>query len=120
MSAFYERMQNTATKLLTKFDQGGLKLVSDGVTTGPPHAPVKGPEKQRPFKGVAIGVSAHYVDGTSVLAADLMATMPVLKDGYEPTLADRVHIGDKVTRVVKVMRIPEAGTAVAFKLVLRA
>ena len=121
MSGLYGRLQGTASRLLTKFDQGGLSLVSPGAPTGPAYDPQPGADASRPFVGVLRGVSAQYVDGSLVLATDLQCTAPAFGDGYEPTLSDTLSNNGAILQVIKVERIPAATSApaIAWRLICR-
>lgn len=119
MSDFYKRLQGTANKLLTKFDQGGIALVSPGTPTGPAWNPTPGTPVSRPIKGTLRGVSAQYIDGSIVLATDLQCTAPAFEDNHEPSLSDTLSNGAQVLQVVKVERVPAAGLVVAWRLFVR-
>jgi len=74
--SFYAKMQATATKLLTKFQQGSISYVSQA-TSGDPWNPQPGAETVTPLTATAAGVSKEYVDGKLVVATDLEITAAV-------------------------------------------
>lgn len=122
----YGRMQATATRLLGRFDQGTIQLVRTTTATPDPATPwVPGTPTTATYD-LAAAVAAvtddqaasKLVDGTSILASDLVVTCAV--PPIEPLAGDTVTIDGASTTVMKVIRIPGAGVAVAYKLIVRA
>lgn len=113
----YTDLQALAGNLLTEFDQGGLAL---GVYTpggGPAHDPGEPTYPETAFKGTAKGVTAEHLSDTNIQATDLIVTMP--GDTGTPKLTDRVKIGGLYHTIVKIKRLPAAGTVVAWQLFVR-
>lgn len=114
---FYEDMQGVATELLTEFNQGALRLKRHTPGGGPPHNPGAPTYVPYPVSGVVSGVSEEHLKDTLIKSTDLVAKIAV--PDYEPRLQDRFEIDGSEINIVKVRRIPEAGTAVAFEVFLR-
>lgn len=115
--SIYTDLQPVATDLLTEFDQGGLILQVATLGTGPGHTPGATTYAPLPFPGVARGVSQKYVDGTLVLTTDKQATMPASYG--TPETKDRLTVDGVAHEIVQVIKIPAAGTAVVFVLIVR-
>lgn len=116
----YGRMQNTASRLLERFKQGTVTLTKPGTATPGPNAwdpPVVTDPVVHTLDATVKGVSAEFVDGTTILATDMEVTAAVF--GAEPAPPDEVAIDGQVVTVIKTMRIPAAGTPVAWKLIVR-
>jgi hypothetical protein len=116
----YEKFAGITHKLIgagSKFAQfqGHLQRSTPG--NGPPHNPGPPVVATYPVTGTLRGVTAEHVDGTTVQITDEIATIPV--PAVEPSLADKLVIGARTYNIVRVVRIPGAGTAVAFQLFVR-
>lgn len=118
MADFYERLQGTATRLLTKFSQGAIVYNAAGATTGDEWNPVKGIASQYPVKGTVSGVSKEYVDDATVQASDLMVSLAVFD--VEPDMTGTMTIDGIDHQIIKIMQKPAAGTTVAWSLIVRA
>jgi hypothetical protein len=114
--SFYDRMQNIATGLLARFDQGGLSLDRYTAGDGPAYAPGQPAYTPQAFSGVARGVTAEHLRDSLVQASDLYVTMPA---SMMPTLKDRVTVSGRSNQVVKIIRLPAAGTVVAWQVIVR-
>lgn len=123
---FYDEMQSVATEALGEFSQGTLKLKKHTAGAGPSHNPAVGTWSAGELLKGAVNGAANatsggfgktYVDGTVILASDLMVTCAV--PTVEPAVGDKVEIDGVDHNVVAVKRMPEAGTAVAFKIFVR-
>lgn len=116
----YGRMQNTASRLLERFAQGTVTLTKPGATTPGPN-PWDTPTVTDPvvhaLDATLKGVSAEFVDGTTIFATDLEVTAAVF--GAEPEPPDEVAIDGQVVTVIKTMKIPAAGTPMAWKFIVR-
>lgn len=102
--------------LIDEYGQPDISIVTPGAPTGPEWDPQPGPDVVTPIQAAAKGVSARYVDET-VLASDIQ--VPAYPWGSEATLADKVRIGTKDHEIVRIKRIPAAGTVVAWILFVR-
>lgn len=120
---FYDEMRGVADELLGEFAQGSVTLTK--VTPGTPGTP--GPNAWDPpvtsdpvvytLDATVKGVSRQFVDGTTVLATDLEVTAAVFGAELEP--ADQLAIDGQVVVVVETLRVPAAGTLVAWKFIVR-
>lgn len=114
----YARMQGVATRLLTRFNQGVITLAK--TTTAPgadPWTPGTPTTTTYTLQATAKGVSKEFIDGTTVVATDIEITAAAF--GAEPDPADVLSIDGKAVTLLKVIRLPAAGTLVAWKLVVR-
>lgn len=118
MSAFYGKMQGVATRLLTRFNQGVLTLAK--ATTAPsddPWTPGAPTTITYTLQATAKGVSKEFIDGTTIVATDIEITAAAF--GAEPDPADVLAIDGKAVTLLRVIRVPAAGTLVAWKFVVR-
>jgi hypothetical protein len=114
----YGRMQATATRLLDRFNQGNIVLTKTVTAPGPNEwTPGTQTETSYRLKATAKGVSAEYIDGTTIVATDLEITAAAF--GAEPDMADTLTIDGKAVQVLRIIRLPAAGTLVAWKLIAR-
>lgn len=117
--AFYDQMQKIATKLLTKFDQGGMIYIALG-----PAASGRDPGPRTrtlvTLIGAARGVSKKYIDSGLAIAGDYQSTHPVdnfTALGREPKPGDLVKANDIEYPVKQALKIPPVGTTVAYRLI---
>jgi len=115
--SFYDEMQGVATELLDEFNQGTLRYIHPGEPTGPAYDPQPGLPTAYDVDGVVRGVSQQYVDGSYVLATDQQATISVF--GREPTAEGVLEVDGNDRQIVRVDRLPGAGTVVAYRLIIR-
>jgi hypothetical protein len=114
----YARMQSTATRLLDRFNQGVIVLTKTVTAPGPnAWTPGEATTTEYPLKATAKGVSKQFIDGTTILATDIEITAAAF--GADPTPADAVTLDGKSVTVLRVWRIPAAGTLVAWKFIVR-
>lgn len=116
MSFDYGRMRDTATRLLTRFNQGDLATVT--VTTTEGAGPFDAPSEVASSvtrQGVSKGVSSKYVDGVNILSTDLELTLePIAVD-----VGSRVSVDGKPMTVLRVMQVPPSGVSVVTRLIVR-
>lgn len=132
----YARMQATADRLMTRFKQGAVLLTRTTIATGDPDTPwIPGAPTTDVYelRATAKGVSADLVDGTLIVATDLELTLGpkavhTLTDGdpadgaeveVEVDAADVISIDGRAATVLRVIRLPAAGTLVAWRVVVR-
>lgn len=117
----YGRMKRTADRLLGRAAQGAVTLTRMTAGTPDPAAPwdpVAGTTETVPLLAAVRGAGREWVDGETILATDLQAIIAV--PAIMPAPGDVVtRDGDPLT-VIRVQRIPEAGTAVAVRIFMRA
>lgn len=120
--SFYSDMAAIASDILTEFKQGAVVL-THMTDTGTPldvDAPWLGNTMtpvDYPLSATVSGVSEEFVNGTTIVASDLEITAAVL--AVEPVQADTVTIDGKAVTLLKIVRIPAAGTVVAWRLIVR-
>lgn len=119
--AFYADMANTALGVIADFQQGALALErrTPAVGTQPwePGIPLT---TVYPVIGVVQSVDRKLVDGTTVVATDRLAILPAnsLPVNVEPQLSDRFMVDGIPTTIKKVIRVPEAGIVIVYRLIL--
>lgn len=118
MSDFYGRLQGTASRLMAKFSQGQAVYTITGPSTGPEWNPTPGAPVSYTLDATVQGVEADYVDGSLILATDKQVTCAVF--AVEPSLAGTITIDGKVCQIVRVDKVPGAGTVIAWRIFVRA
>lgn len=123
MPAFdYARMRSTADRLMGRFKQGTCVLVREepgASPVGQPWQPGAPAVTRTDLAAAARGVDQKFVDGTTILSSDLMIVCAV--PAVRPDMAtDWVEIDGRRHTIVRSEPIPPAGTAVAWRLILRA
>jgi hypothetical protein len=119
--AFYTEMAGIAGDLITEYQQGTATLEKRTPVAGmPPWEPGAFTATIYAVVCVVRSVDRRFVDGTLVLATDRMAMVPAtaLPDGVEPQANDVVHVDGRPTTIKKVIRVPEAGIIIVYKLIL--
>lgn len=116
---FYEELQAFASETLAEFRQGTVVLTRTSYDPGPekPWEPGVPYVETFTLDAVVKAVDDKYVDGTTILATDRQVMCAVLPVEIEP--GDEITIDDVAVTIVKTMRTPAAGTAVAWKLIVR-
>lgn len=123
----YGRMQATATRLLTRFNQGVVTLTR--LTQIPPEhewePPIEASAEytlQATVASITVDqASAKYIDGTLIVATDLVVTcaaplrLAQMPD-TEPMMTDIVSIDGRARTLKKIVQVPAAGVVVAFKV----
>lgn len=118
MSDFYGRLQGTASRLMAKFKQGQVVYTITGAPTGPDWNPTPGTPVSYTLDATVQGVEADYVDGSLILSTDKQVTCAVF--AVEPSLAGTITIDGKVCQIVRVDKVPGAGTVIAWRIFVRA
>ena len=116
--SLYQRMQQTAGRLLGQYKQGAITYTAPGTQTGPAYAPVFEPGQVYPLDATASGVGQQYRGSTLVIETDKEVTAAVF--GVTPSISGTVTIDDVVHQIVLVQQVPAAGLPVAWKLIVRA
>lgn len=119
MSAFYDRMRATATRLLTRFDQVGSSHLVRVLTPGPtPLDPPVESEQSVSFMAVVRGVSESIVSSDpNISATDLQVITDTAM--YSPSIGDMVDINGTSRVVLRVDPIPASGDPCAYRFYVR-
>lgn len=88
MSAFYDRLASTATRLIGRYGYA-TQLERDGAPTGPPYNPQPGPPTLHACKVVELDYSLTNRDTTLVLQGDKLGLISIDVD-TAPALTDRI------------------------------
>jgi len=121
-AAFYQDMAQIANDIIGEFQQGLLALEWNTAVGGVPWDPGDTPQVQSVYvKGVVQPIDRKLVDGMTVLATDRLAILPALDlpACVIPHVSDKLYIDGEPTIIQKVLRVPEAGVIIVYKLVLR-
>ena len=118
MSDFYTRLQGTATKLMDKFQQGTVRYIALGETTGPAYDPVVGEPTPYTVNATVRGVQQQYIQDGYISASDLQAILSVFE--VEPSTAGTLEIDGKEYQIIQVDALPGAGTTVAWRVFCKA
>ena len=116
----YGRMQGVASRLMARFRQGSVTLTRvtpgtpDPATPWIPGAPVTATYE---LDATVAPIEDKFVDGTTILATDRIVTAAAF--ATEPAPGDEITIDGKPVVIVRQMRIPAAGTVVAWKWIVR-
>lgn len=117
--AFYSEMQEMVDETMADFEQGVVTLTRSTPADGP-NAWTPGPPTETVYQLSAAvkGVSAKYIDGVTVVAKDLQISCAVPE--VEPQMTDVYQIDGKAHVPKRILRIPAAGTAAAFVIIVEA
>lgn len=119
MADFYERMQATATRLLTKYKQGTVILRRSTITTGSnPWSPIADTPVDHTLKCVVEPVHQKYIDNSTVLSTDRQVLFSSLE--FEPENTDQIVIDGEVFEIKKLLRYPSAGIAIYYTAIISA
>lgn len=126
MAGFYDDMSAMVADLLAPETTGGLgqgTVTLTRTTAGTPDPaapwdPVAGTTETVPLLAAVRGAGREWVDGETILATDLQAIIAVPE--IMPVPADVVTVDGRALTVIRVQRIPEAGTTVAVRIFMRA
>jgi hypothetical protein len=116
---FYDEIRDVASEVLKEFKQGtiALRRTTDTPDPSTPWIPGAPTTVSYDLDAVVRGVTKDRIDGTLILAGDLVVTCAV--PAVVPDIADVIVI-DGVDHVVKrVEPVPAAGTAAAYRLFVR-
>lgn len=117
MSAFnYNKMKTTADRLLLRFAQGTVQTVTYTSTGGDEFTPPTETPVPVSVDAVVSGVSAEWIDGTAILASDLMVTMAV--PDVLPIVGGVISIDGSDKTVKRVMKQPTSGVTIVVKCVV--
>jgi hypothetical protein len=118
---FYKDMAGIALDIIDEFQQGTLALERRTPVAGAPEWEPQPPQIDTyPVVGVVRSVDRRYVDGTLVMATDRMATVPAysLPVGVVPNMADGLIVDGQPCTIKKMLKVPEAGVTIVYKMIL--
>ena len=114
-----KRMQNTATRLLSKFDESNGRIVLVKVGGEPVWDPVSAEmvlpaSSEIPLTGVTVAFSAAQVNGTTIQSGDVMC---IVKTGdAEITQQDKVKIDGVQWSIVDTPLVDYTGLTICHKI----
>lgn len=117
MSAFYQKMQGTASRLLKKFQQGSINYIITGPATGPDYNPTPGAPISYPLDATASGVEQKYIKEGYIAASDIQVTTAVFD--VEPTNEGVIEIDGQEKQIISVKKLPAAGIVVSWVIFVK-
>lgn len=117
MSAFYQKMQGTTSRLLKKFQQGSINYIITGPDTGPDYNPTPGAPISYPLDATANGVEQKYIKEGYIAASDIQVTAAVFD--VEPTDKGVIEIDGKEKQIIAVKKLPAAGVISAWVIFVK-
>ena len=112
-----KRMQQTATRLLNKFDEsnGRIKLVRKGASYFDPilGEEVISPDVTIDLVGVTVVFDQSLVNGTTIQAGDVMV---IATSAEKPTIQDKVLIDGVQWSIVSQPVVDYTGVAICYKI----
>ena len=119
MSAFYEEMRVLANDVLgSELGQTGITYIAVTAGAGAADNPGASSETSYTVVGAAKGVSAEFVDGTSIVASDIEVFMAGRTD-VTPDITGFMTINNERHKIVQIMPVPSADTPVGWKIIVR-
>ncbi|UXA66013.1 hypothetical protein [Xanthomonas prunicola] len=113
MSAFYDRLQATATRLINRYGFDA-QLQRAGAPTGPPHNPQPGPATRHDCKVVELEYSLTNRDATLVLKGDKLGLISTAIDTV-PTLSDRIVLGNDLFTFIDLQPLSPGGQVLLYE-----
>lgn len=116
--SIYDELKPVVSELLAEFKQGTIQLVQLTSGAGSPDDPGAPTETVIELDAVARGASFKYVKDGFAVATDLEVTAAVI-DGVTPSKNDFIVIDGQRYKIIEDLRVPAAGTKVAWKFLVR-
>lgn len=114
MSQFYQRMQNTAARLIEKFDQGGVELLAKANDPLDPWA--EEDWWSTPINATVKTVNINHLKDTRVQATDLAVTC----DGsHNITMKNKISIAGREFTIIALNPKPATGIVAAWEVIVR-
>lgn len=114
----YGEMQSLAQELLTEFGQGKIELTTYTPGGGPAYNPGPSTETaKQAVPGTVQGVWQKYVDKGYAVGSDKLVIIPA--GLVVPAMEGNVYVDDIPHKIVKVLRLPDAGTIVTYHVIAR-
>lgn len=118
--AFYDRMQQTATKLLDRFGAPAVIHRTIGEVFDPvTGATAPGTEEDHETVGVLVKYSDQEIDGTKIRRGDRRLIIAAEPLSIEPTTADRVTANGVQYTIEDAPAANPAGTPIVYYLQVR-
>lgn len=114
MSAFYDRLEATAQRLIAQYGFTA-ELVREGAPTGPPHNPQPGAPTRHACKVVETEYSLTNRDATLVLQGDKLGIISTAGLSITPTKDDDLDIGGDVYHFVDLQPLRPGGQVLLYE-----
>lgn len=130
MAEFYQKMQDIASNLLTRFNQGVIELGIQTPGAGPIHNPGPATTAWTVVKGAARGVNGKELFASqgaiskpdSLIVAGDLAVVAKVVAGVTPRVGSLIRFGGPTGETWRVFRfdpVPATGVTVAWKFYIR-
>lgn len=114
MPDFYQEMQDTATELLTEFNQGTIQFVP--MVNGANEWDAKAEGAPININATVKGAASKYW-GDLITQSDLEVTSAVFSQA--PTMNGLISIDGSKKQIIQIDPIPAAGTTVAWRIFVK-
>lgn len=116
--SIYDEMQGVAVELFDEFQQGSIKYVElQAVEGSTPDDPGDLVRVEYALTATARPVSTKYIDGSHIVQSDKQVSLP--GGGIEPQMSGFLLIDEVQHKIIGIKRIPEAGVAIVYILIVR-
>lgn len=116
--SIYTELKEVTSEILKEFKQGTVVLRKMAPAAGPADNPGTPTITSHTLDAVVKGVSFKYVSQGFAVASDLEVTSAILS-GVTPSEKDSIVIDDVRYKIIQMMKIPAAGTTLAWKFIVR-
>lgn len=117
MSAFYDNMAATASRLIGKYGQViSIKRVSGGTIDPVTGTTTAGTTTSYPVQGILQRYPDSLIDGTRILTSDRLA---ILAPAVEPVITDKLAFGGKDWAIASIQTANPAGTPLVYFVQVR-
>jgi hypothetical protein len=114
VSAFYDRMEATAQRLIGNYGQNA-DIVREGAPTGPPHDPQPGAPTRHPCRMVETEYSLTNRDTTLVLQGDKLGIISTAGLSIVPTKDDDLEVDGDVYHMVDLQPLRPGGQTLLYE-----
>lgn len=116
--SIYDDMQVVASNIFAEFKQGAITYVElQPVAGGTPDEPAANVEVTTALDATARPVSTKYVDGSHIYRSDVQVSVPAA--AVTPSMSGYLTIDAVRYKIIEIMCVPAAGTAIVYTLIVR-
>ena len=117
MKIDYTAEQKEYAEQMKDVEQGVIVYLHPGAVTGDAWNPTVGASTSHTLSGYSKGVSQKYIDGTFIVSTDIEITTAAF--AVSPVSSGTLTVDGSSLQIIKIIQIPAAGTAVAWKFIVR-
>ena len=118
MSAFYDRLESTAQRLIDRYGYSAV-LVREGAPTGPPHNPQPGTPERHSCRMVETGYSLTNRSETLILAGDKVGIISTAGLTITPNKDDDLEIDGEAWHFADLQPLRPGGQTLLYEFVAR-